>query len=138
MNGNTLMGQEWQTLQNNHERYEIGALLIKLVCLGLCVAGLAAHLDTGWIGAVVLLCWVEEGIFKTYQARLADRLLQLESLIRQAAPSARAMQLYSEWSAARPGGLGLLREYAASTLRPTVAFPYAPILFLGGVVKMLM
>lgn len=137
MDGNALLGQEWQTLQNNHERYETGALLIKLVCLGLCIAGLAAHLDKAWIGVAVVLCWVEEGIFKTYQSRLADRLLRVEALLRQAALAGRPMQLYSEWTASRPGGLALVREYALSACRPTVAFPYAPMLLLGGLVKVM-
>ena len=36
-----LLGQEWQTLQGNHEQHELNALLIKLGCLALSVAGLA-------------------------------------------------------------------------------------------------
>lgn len=89
---------------------------------------LAAHVPPAWIGVAVVLCWMEEGIFKTYQSRLADRLLRVESLLQQAESSSPAMQLHSEWTARRPGGMRLIAGYAASACRPTVAFPYLPIL----------
>ena len=137
MDGSTLLGQEWQTLQNNHEGYERGALFIKLTCLGLCLAGVAAHLAWAWLAVVVLLCWMQEGIFKTYQARLAERLLRIESLIAEAQAAPAAMRLHSGWIASRPGGLGLIAAYAASACRPTVAFPYVPMLLIGGLAKLL-
>lgn len=136
MDANTLPGREWQTLQDNHEQYEKSALLIKLACLALCMAGLAAHVPPAWIGVMVVLCWVEEGIFKTYQSRLAERLLRVESLLRQVEPSSPAMQLHSEWAARRPGAIRLIAGYGASACRPTVAFPYLPILLIGGLAKM--
>ena len=137
MDDKALLGQEWQTLQDNHEGYEKGALLIKLICIGLCLAGIAAQVAWPWLVVVVLLCWMQEGIFKTYQARLAERLLRVESLIAQAQSSHAAMQLHSEWIASRPGGLGLVTAYAASACRPTVAFPYVPMLLVGGLAKLL-
>ena len=136
MNGNTFLGQEWQTLQDNHERYEASALLIKLASLALAVAGLASGLALAWIGLVVVLCWGQEGILKTYQARLGERLLRIEALLRQPEPpTLAAMQLHSEWAAQRPGVIGLLAGYAASACRPTVAFPYAPLLIAGALAK---
>jgi len=45
------------------------------------------------------------------------------------------MQLHSEWAAQRPGVIGLLAGYAASACRPTVAFPYAPLLIAGALAK---
>lgn len=132
MDDKARLGQEWLSLHDHSEQYEKLALLVKLSCLALCVGGLAAKLPVGWLGALVILCWIQEGILKTGQARLVERLLHLEAGLRQAAPSAPpAMQLYSAWSAARPGGIGLLREYAVNAARPTVAFPYLPILLLG-------
>lgn len=132
MEGKKRLGQEWQTLHDSHEQYEKNALLIKLTCLALCVAGLAAHVAGGWLAALVVLCWLQEGILKTGQARLAERLLRVEAWLRESEPAAPpAMQLYSAWSAARPGSVGLMLEYAANAGRPTVAFPYLPILLLG-------
>jgi hypothetical protein len=138
MDVNTLLGQEWQTLQNNHEQHEKNALLIKLTCLSLCVAGLATGVSFAALGVMVVLCWLQEGIFKTYQARLAERLLRVELLLRQPPPTLpEAMQLHSAWSASRLGGARLVAGYAASACRPTVAFPYVPLLMIWGVARLL-
>lgn len=127
---NTLLCQEWQTLQNNHEQHERNALLIKLTSLTLCLGGLALSLPLLWIGFAVLLCWGLEGIFKTYQARLSERLLRIEALFNKPQPSDMPMQLHAEWAANRPGGVALIAGYALSACRPTVAFPYLPILLM--------
>lgn len=137
MESKTLLGLEWQTLQNNHEQHERNALFIKLSSLALGLAGLAAGVAVGWIALIIVLLWVLEGIFKTYQTRLADRLLQVETLLAQESPSMPAMQLSAGWMARRPGGAGLIVEYALSACRPTVAFPYLPLLLAGGLARML-
>lgn len=130
MEGSTLLGLEWQTLQNHHEQHEKNALLIKLLSLTLCLAGLAFSLPLLWIALTVLLCWGLEGIFKTYQARLSERLLRVEALIRRPSELSAAMQLHSDWAASRPGTAALIAGYALSACRPTVAFPYLPILLM--------
>jgi hypothetical protein len=132
MDGSTLLSQEWKTLQGNHERHEQNALFIKLACLALCLAGLASRLPLYWIGLTVLLCWMQEGIFKTYQSRLSDRLLCVELQLRQAQATQSAMQLHTDWTASRPGGTALIFSYASSSVRPTVAFPYLPLLVMLG------
>lgn len=131
--GNNLLGQEWQTLQNNHEQHEKNALLIKLASLTLCIGGLAFSLPLHWIAFAVLLCWGLEGIFKTYQARLSERLLCVESMLGKLQPSDMPMQLHTEWAAGRPGGGALIAAYVRSACRPTVAFPYLPILLMLGI-----
>ncbi len=127
------LGLEWVTLQNNIERYENGGLALKLIALGLTVLGLGLNFPLLLISAVVLLIWLQEGIYRTFQARLGQRIVQVEAVVRQLGltdvdtpPS--AFQLHSEWLANRPGGLGLIREYLASAVRPTVAYPYAVVL----------
>jgi hypothetical protein len=132
MNQHALLAQEWQTLQNNHEQHEKFALLIKLLSLALCLAGLAFGLPLRWTGFAVALCWLLEGVFKTFQARLGERLLRVEYLLRQDQPGLGAMQLHSEWSLKRPGVLQLLLGYAASAGRPTVTLPYLPLLLALG------
>ncbi len=126
--------QEWITLQNNHERYETGALLIKLVGVAAWGAGMAWGLNDKLVGALSLVLWAQEGIFRTFQARLGERILRVESLIGKSEAEqadGAAFQLHSEWLAGRPGGAGLLLEYARSAARPTVAFPYALLLLIG-------
>jgi hypothetical protein len=136
MNIQESLAQEWSTLQNNHERYETGGLLIKLASVVLTVAGFALHLNLKLMVALVLLLWVQEGIYRTFQSRLGQRILRVEQWVRQDAPSqpqggtphGAAFQLHSEWVAGRPGVVGLLAEYARSALRPTVAFPHVALL----------
>lgn len=129
MNPNELLGQEWMTLQNNHEHYERGALALKAVTVVLAFALLAVNLPVLVVGLVVSALWLQEGIYRTSQSRLGQRLLVLEGLIRGDESDA-PFQLHTQWQAARPGVWGLLREYIANALRPTVAYPYA-VLILG-------
>ena len=136
MNNTDALSQEWLALQDQAERYESGGLHIKLVAIALTVLGLATALAATWLCGVIALLWLQEGIYRTSQARLGQRLLRLEGLIKQGptlaqqAASDRPCQLHSEWLAQRPGTVGLIREYVATACRPTVAYPYAPILLV--------
>ncbi len=119
---------EWAVLQNNIEQYEKSALLIKLVAVGLFAGALVFSLsDSLTIGLIVLL-WVQEGVLRTFQSRLVARILRVEEMLRQA--GGMAFQLHSEWMASRKGAFGMLVEYAAAALRPTVAFPYVALLLV--------
>jgi len=120
------LGQEWMTLQNHYEQYEKGGLLIKLLAVGLCAVGFALALHEVLIAALLLVLWLQEGIFRTCQARLGVRILRIEQGLESGEVA--AFRLHSEWLAARPGMIGLLAEYGASAVRPTVAFPYAVLL----------
>jgi hypothetical protein len=120
--------EEWRTLQNNHEAYERGALLLKLAAMTAFVAGYVLGLAYELTGGLALLVWAQESIYRTSQARLRVRLTQVEQLVRNDAPANSACQLHTEWQATRPGTAGLLAEYASHALRPTVAFPYAILL----------
>lgn len=131
MDEKAALQQEWVTLQNNHERYESGSLAIKLVAVVLVCTGVAFELEAWFVGLFVLVLWLQEGIFKTFQFRLGERLVQLEALIAQESPPAgAAFQLHSSWMARRAGSRSLLSEYAASAVRPTVAFPYVVLLIV--------
>ena len=133
MENRVALGQEWITLQNNYERYENGALMVKLVAVVLFFAGFALEMGTWLVCAVVLVLWLQEGIFKTYQTRLGERLLQLEQLHSAETadgPGDKAFQLHSAWRTRRKGMAGLLAEYSLSASRPTVAFPYAVLIVL--------
>lgn len=126
------LGYEWATLQNNYEQYEKNSLLIKLGSTVLFVSCLALTLHVATTVALMLILWVQEGIFRTYQSRLGERILRVEQLLRQASPQlAYACQLHTEWQAVRPGFGGLLAEYAKSMLRPTVAFPYVVLTLMS-------
>lgn len=125
------LGQEWLALQNQYEQYEKGGLLLKLSAVLLCGLGFVLGLHETVMAVLLLILWLQEGIFRTFQTRLGTRILRLEQALKQPETSdVAAFQLHSEWLATRPGVLGLLVEYASSALRPTVAFPYAVLLLL--------
>lgn len=126
----TALGQEWITLQNNFEQYEKGGLLIKLFAIALCGLGFVLALHEMVMVLLLLVLWLQEAVFRTFQTRLGVRILRIEQGVKSG--EGEAFQLHSEWLAARSGVFGLLREYAASALRPTVAFPYAVLLLLIG------
>lgn len=123
------MKDEWLLLQSQHEHYEFAALAIKLLAVLLLAVGLGRTAPPVLAGLLALL-WMQEAIVKTFQARLAARLLRLEQLLLRGDVDAAAMQLHSEWAQTRPRGLRLLAEYALSACRPTVAFPH-PLLIVA-------
>ncbi|WP_228527393.1 hypothetical protein [Noviherbaspirillum soli] len=122
---------EWAVLQHNHEQHERNSLLIKLAGVALLAASATMALSMPASVALLLVLWLQEAIFRTFQARLGERMLRIEQLLREgAAQSAAPCQLHSEWLASRPGLAGLLAEYAKNMLRPTVAFPYAVLVLI--------
>ncbi len=129
LNTRNAAAQEWSVLQKLHERYEFGALTIKLTAVVLFFAGLVVELHGTWLVLLVALLWLQEGIFKTYQARLGNRLLALEQGM-TAGETLRVFALHSDWLAQRKGLIGQVREYLGSAVRPTVAFPYLVLLVL--------
>ena len=128
--------REWQILQPMYERYEASALTIKLLAVALFGAGIAIDMPALWLALLCLVLWLQEGIFKTCQARLGARLLRIEQWLAGdvAAATLQVFQLHRDWAAQRAGSLGLLSEYLRSASRPTVAFPYA-VLMLVAVVQ---
>ena len=68
MSTNTGLQQEWNTLQNNIERYEHSALWLKLAAIALTLS--AGSLPPVLAPALLLILWLQEGIFRTSQARL--------------------------------------------------------------------
>ncbi|MGZ3240003.1 MAG: hypothetical protein ACXWJK_06390 [Burkholderiaceae bacterium] len=126
------LAQEWNTLQNNIEQYEKGGLLIKLTGVALYVAGLTFVHHAIVISMLIGVIWIQEGIFRTFQSRLVERILRIEQLIKQDTPTTHAAyQLYSEWLAGRAGTVSLIKEYALSMSRPTVAFPYVVLILIN-------
>lgn len=122
--------QEWVCLQNQFENYERSCLLIKLGCVVLFAIELMFPMNVLLAAAVVLIFWLQEGIFRTFQARLGDRLLQVERCLLDLEKSGFAYQLHTEWLKNRPSGFVLILEYAKHAARPTVAFPYVALLVL--------
>lgn len=119
--------REWEILQPLYERYEWHALAIKLLAVALFSAGFAIDMQGFWLVLLCLVLWLQDGIVKTYQARLGARLLRIEQWLAGdvAAATLQHFQLHRDWAAQAAGSVDLLREYLRSASRPTVAFPYA-------------
>jgi len=126
-----LLGQEWLGLQANFEAIEQNAQWVKLGSMALALGGMAFHLSPLVVAGLSLLCWCQEAMLKAFQARLGERLLAIEDALRVPASEFAAMQLHSQWQQRRPGWRGLIAQYVASALRPTVVFPYLPLLLFS-------
>ena len=124
MDINEQLAQEWTTLQNNHESHERSALAVKLVAVVLSALAWVLGLDPVVLYALLLILWFQEAVLKTWQNRLAVRLMGIEAVFKRTPQSVDApFQLHSQWLAQRPGLVGLLVEDMRSASRPTVAFP---------------
>ena len=118
----TPLPQQWKTLHNNYENYEKYALIIKLIAIILTVLSITCELSIMLIFFIISILWLQEGIWKTYQSRLSDVIIKLEQERKSAYP------LYSNWQEKRPSTGELVNEYINSAIKPTVAFPYAPLI----------
>lgn len=122
---------EWQTLHGDYEKYEQLSLLIKLFSVGLCLLCVALSIDIYLSLLFILTLWLQEGIWKTYQARSGERLLTLETALNDTernAPPTTPFSFYSAWEKERPGAIGLVIEYINNALRPTVMYPYVVLI----------
>ncbi|MFT7005758.1 MAG: hypothetical protein ACJAXJ_000257 [Colwellia sp.] len=125
---NALLVKEWQALHSSHERYEQYALIIKLFSVAVTSFSLVLHQESSVIILILAVLWLQEGIWRTYQARASDRI----ELIERALPENNllAFQFYCQWSDNRPNAAGLVMEYIKNALKPTVIYPYIPLMFI--------
>lgn len=125
-----MLKDEWKLLQTQFEESEKWALIIKISAVALTITFFLSPLSGLALLALILVLWFMEGMWKTYQSRLAERLLVVESFIQQGLES-EAMKLHSDWKSSRPDNLTLVMEYVSNSLKPTVAFPYAPLILIA-------
>ena len=122
------LASEWSLLQNQFDSYEKHSLLIKLSSVGVLAAAYFTNHLSVFVLLLLLILWLQDAIWKTFQARIDARLLQLEDyLSNENALENRdgiAFQFNSLYAQNRPGSVGLLKEYLRQSLRPTVAFPH--------------
>ncbi len=132
--------KEWMTLQNSFDHYEKVSLLIKLFNILLtCYLSLITQAPE-WAVVVCAVIWLQDGIWKTFQARTAVRLEQVEQYLaklqtcEETDKPAAGMQFNSMWAASRKGAVGLVTEYLVSCLKPTVAYPHLVLLLMAATV----
>lgn len=131
------LASEWSLLQNQFDSYEKYSLIIKLFSVFILSVAYFTHHLNSFIFLLLLVLWLQDAIWKTFQSRIGIRLLQLEgylsgdqSLDRT---NGKAYQFNSQYIEARLGVAGLMNEYFRQATRPTVAYPYIVLLFLLGV-----
>ena len=128
----TDLAAEWSLLQNQADSYEKHSLLIKLLAIALLAAALLIDEPSALLLIVLAILWLQDAIWKTFQARIEDRLLTLETALASCDATGtcadRAYQLNTRFLQTRPGGTALIGEYLRHAVRPTVAFPHALLL----------
>ena len=123
---------EWCLLQNQFDSYEKFALLIKLASV--LILSSAMLLDRAGLlaGSILIILWLQDAIWKTFQARIEARLLKLEALLAdnhlQATKADPPYQFNTDFLQSRRGGIHLVVEYLRQAVRPTVAFPHIALL----------
>lgn len=117
--------QEWTIIHSDIEKYEHLSLIIKLFSLLIFTLSLAFSIESLATIFILLILWLEEAIWKTFQQRLESRALFIEQQIKQETDQNNtSFQLYSEWKNNRLGSVYLIKEYLSNSIRPTVAYPY--------------
>ena len=126
------LNREWEIIHRDHERYEQFALVIKLFAVGIVISCWVFAVEAVLTIIFIAVLWLQEGIWKTYQARLGARLLWVEQSLRTASSTDGApYQLYSTWSAQPKNLVTTLTEYFSNAIRPTVAYPYVVLIALA-------
>lgn len=120
---------EWSILQNQSDSYEKYSLVIKLLNIGLLSAAYISSNLGIFVFCMLVLLWVQDAIWKTYQSRIELRLLQIEDYLLNNIDG-KAYQLNSDYQKNRPDSIALVSEYLRQAIRPTVAFPHAVLVII--------
>ena len=120
---------EWRLLQNQFDSYEKHSLYIKLLSIiAVLVVEIMDAVNIFIVLALVVL-WLQDAIWKTFQSRTEPRLLQVEKYISEKS-EASAFQFNSEYQRTRLYGVSLISEYLRQSIRPTVAFPHIVLILI--------
>lgn len=126
---------EWQVLQHQYDSYEKYSLAIKLLAAIFLFCGLVCQLPSMYSAVLIAVLWLQDAIWKTFQARIEARLYvveaQLAAIKQGDAVHELAFQFNRNFLAQRPSSIGLVKEYLLQALRPTIAYPYAVLLPLA-------
>ena len=123
---NSDLQNEWSLLQNQYDSYEKFSLLIKLANVGLLSAAYISNIMNLFIFCLILVLWLQDAIWKTFQSRIEIRLLQLENYLSSEESRQinreKAYQFNSLFIQNRPEGIERIKEYFRQAVRPTIAF----------------
>ncbi|HBY88405.1 MAG TPA: hypothetical protein DEO86_21340 [Colwellia sp.] len=130
-----LLVEQWHTLHNNHETYENYALIIKLIATTITLFAFTFSVATFVTLLILAIFWLQEGIWKTFQQRTANAIIAIEDKlalneVEQKDESNKPYLLYKQWQDNRPNTKKLIAEYVSNSLKPTVMYPYLPLLLV--------
>ncbi len=130
-----LLLEQWQTLHNNHENYENYALIIKLVATAITLFALSISIATIVTLLLLATIWLQEGIWKTYQQRTVNAIIAIEDKLdlneaEQTDESMKPYLIYKQFQTNRPAVKALIAEYIGNSLKPTVIYPYVPLMIV--------
>lgn len=120
---------EWCLLQDQFDSYEKHSLYIKLLSVTVLLIVEMSDAISFFAVLLLLVLWLQDAIWKTFQSRIEVRLLQLEKCISEESGKS-AFQFNSEFHKVRLRGLSLINEYIRQSIRPTVAFPHVVLILI--------
>jgi len=120
---------EWCLLQNQFDSYEKHSLYIKLLNVIVLLTAEISDVINIFIALVLVVLWLQDAIWKTFQSRIESRLLQIEGFISDKSEES-AFQFNSEYHRVRLSGISLINEYFRQSIRPTVAFPHIVLILI--------
>lgn len=120
---------EWCLLQNQFDSYEKHSLYIKLLSVIVLLAAEISDVTSIFMVLVLVVLWLQDAIWKTFQSRIESRLLQIEKTISEKSEGS-AFQFNSEYHRVSLSGISLINEYARQSIRPTVAFPHVVLILI--------
>jgi len=120
---------EWCLLQNQFESYEKHSLYIKLISILMLFLSEIFSVSMISIFLILLVLWLQDAIWKTFQSRIEPRLLKIEKNIREKTEGSE-FQFNKEYQLVETSGLSKILEYAKQAIRPTVAFPHIVLMII--------
>ncbi|PHQ55784.1 MAG: hypothetical protein COA29_04760 [Porticoccus sp.] len=120
---------EWCLLQNQFESYEKHSLYIKLSSILMLFLSEIFSVSMTSRFLVLLVLWLQDAIWKTFQSRIEPRLLKIEKNIREKTEGSE-FQFNKEYQLVETSGLSKILEYAKQAIRPTVAFPHIVLMII--------
>ena len=120
---------EWCLLQNQFESYEKHPLYIKLSSILMLFLSEIFSVSMTSTFLILLVLWLQDAIWKTFQSRIEPRLLKIEKNIREKTEG-NEFQFNKEYQLVETSSLSKILEYAKQAIRPTVAFPHIVLMII--------
>lgn len=124
--------KQWQELHRSFEQSERYSLLIKLFAMACFVFALTRPQLIVFSSLLIAVLWLQDAIWKTFQARTEAHLLKLEQALAESQKlDAVELGFYRHFDSRQGGIVDLVGEYLKQMQRPTIAYPYVVLILLN-------